>query len=133
MAFEQSPEFGDGGIKSRQSLRDWLMQHERGLYTITGILLVLVAAMTARIFGVSITEPGGLDGCVVTAAGEPAQGTVQVGLLQSPLYENGCFFFAELAPGVHEVLVQTADGIAFSQSVTIVSGQAVELGAITLP
>lgn len=133
MSFEQSPQLENGVVKSRQSLHGWLMQHERGLYAVTGVLLVIMAVMTAWFFGFSLNEPGGVDGCVVNAGGEPAEGSVQVELQQSPLYEDGCFFVAELPSGPHDLIIQTLDGKSTQQVVVIVSGEAVGLGTVTIP
>jgi|GEM_PF-3968694 hypothetical protein len=41
--------------------------------------------------------------------------------------------FAALAPGEHELVIQTTSGEIARQPVTILSGQAVEIGIITLP
>jgi hypothetical protein len=133
MAFDQSPEFGNGGIKSRQSLRDWLIKNERVLYVVTGLLLVVVLVLSLRVLGVFSGEPGGLDGCIVNAAGEPITGTVQADNSQRLALVDGCFFFPELSPGKHELTIELTDGSVIKQAVEIVSGQAVELGTITMP
>ena len=133
MAFEQSPEFRDGGIKSRQSLRDWLVKNERVLYAVTGILLVVVLALSLRVLGAFSGEPGGLDGCVVNAAGEPITATARADNAQRLTSVDGCFFFPELSPGKHELTIEVSGGSSFKQAVEIVSGQAVELGTITMP
>jgi hypothetical protein len=133
MAFDQSPEFGNGGIKSRQSLRDWLIKNERVLYIVTGILLVVVIVLSLRVLGVFSGEPGGLDGCIVNAAGEPIAGTAQVDNTQRLAFADGCFFFSELSPGKHKLTIELTDGSVIKQAVEIVSGQAVELGTITMP
>lgn len=133
MAFEQSPELGEGGIKSRQSLREWLVRNERALYVVTGILVLIVFGMSARVLGIFSGKPGGLDGCIINAAGEPVTGVAQVDLIQSNIPADGCFFFAELPPGNHELVIQTSSGPSFKQTVTIVSGQAVGLGTLTMP
>lgn len=124
MAFEQSPELGDGGIQQRESLRGWLAKHERGLYAVTGALLLAAFAMGARALGVFSGEPGGLDGCIVDAAGEPVSGTVQVGATQRLLDSGGCFFFAELPSGKYKLFIQPDSGASALQRVAIVSGQA---------
>jgi hypothetical protein len=133
MAFEQSPGLGDDGIKSQQSVHEWLVGNERTLYAITGILVLIVFVMSARVLGIFSGEPGGLDGCVVNATGGPVTGVVQVDLVQSNIPADGCFFFAELSPGSHELIIKISDGSSFKQSVSIVSGQAVGLGTITVP
>jgi hypothetical protein len=133
MAFEQSPEFGDGGIKSRQSLRDWLIKNERVLYAVTGILLVVVLVLSLRVLGVFSGEPGGLDGCIVNVAGGPITGTAQVDNTQRLTSADGCFFFAELTPGKHELTIEASGGLVIKQTVEIISGQAVGLGTITMP
>ena len=133
MAFEQGPEFGNGGIKSRQSLRGWLIKNERVLYVVTGILLVVVLVLSLRVLGVFSGEPGGLDGCIVNAAGEPITGTAQADNTQRLAFADGCFFFPELSPGKHELTIELSDGLVIKQAVEIVSGQAVGLGTITTP
>jgi hypothetical protein len=134
MAFEKNPEFKDGGIKSQQSWREWLTENERALFAVTGILLVIVLVMSVRVLGGSLFlgEPGGLDGCIVNAAGEPMIGTAQVDASQRPTSADGCFYFAELSPGEHELTIKASDGYVTIQSVEIISGQAVGLGTITL-
>jgi len=133
MAFEQNPEFGDGGIKSRQTLHEWLVKNERILYAVIGILLVITLVLSGRVMGIFSDEPGGLDGCLINAAGEPITGTAQVETTQSLIFADGCFFFAELSPGKHELVIKTSGGSSIRQPVTILSGQAVELGIITVP
>jgi hypothetical protein len=134
MAFDESPEFGESGIKSRPTLRRWLTRHERALYAVTGVLSVIMLLLSARVLGPSfLSEPGGLDGCLANASGEPVTGTVRVGSITHPVYDDGCFFFAELSPGAHELTIETSDGTILKQAVEIVPGQAVELGVITLP
>jgi hypothetical protein len=133
MAFEQNPEFGDGGIKSRQSLSDWLVNNERVLYAATGILLVVVFVLSLRVLGVFSGEPGGLDGCIVNAAGEPITATVRADNTQRVTSADGCFFFPELSPGKHELTMEVSDGSVIKQTVEIVSGQAVGLGTISMP
>jgi hypothetical protein len=133
MAFEQSPKFGDGGIKSRQSLRDWLIKNERVLYVVTGILLVVVLVLSLHVLGVFSGEPGGLDGCIVNAAGKPITGTAQVDNIQRLTSADGCFFFVVLTPGKHELIIEASGGLVIKQAVKIISGQAVGLGTITMP
>jgi len=133
MAFERSPEFGDGGIKSRQTLRELLAKNERVLYAVTGILIVIVLILSARVLWGASAEPGGLDGCIINAAGEPITGTAQADKSQSLISADGCFFFAELPPGEHELVIETSLGSSIKQAVTILSGQAVALGIITIP
>ncbi len=77
MSFEQNPQFENGEIKSRQTLHDWLAKNERVLYAVTGILIVIVLILSARVLWGASAEPGGLDGCIINAAGEPITGTVQ--------------------------------------------------------
>ncbi len=135
MAFEKNPEFRDGGIKSRQSWREWLTKNERALFAVTGILLVIVLVLSVRVLGGSLFlgEPGGLDGCIVNAAGEPIMGTAQVDASRRPTSADGCFYFAELSPGKHELTIKASGGYVTIQSVEIISGQAFGLGTITLP
>jgi hypothetical protein len=133
MSFEQSPEFRDGKIKSRWSLLEWLAKNQRVLFAVTGILVVIVLALSARSLGISSGKPGGLDGCITNAAGEPITGTAQVENIQRSIPADGCFFFTELPPGEHDLLIQTSSGLVKKQVVKIVSGQAVGLGTIALP
>jgi hypothetical protein len=133
MAFEQNPEFGDGEIKSRQSLHGWLVKNERVLYAVTGILLVVVLALSLRVLGAFSGEPGGLDGCIVNAAGEPVMATARADNTQRLTSADGCFFFPELSPGKHELTIEVSGGSVIRQGVEIVSGQAVGLGTITMP
>lgn len=134
MAFEENPEFGEGGIKSRQTLRRWLTQHERELYMVTGILTVIILLLSARVLGLSFFgKPGGLAGCLVNTSGEPVTGAVHVDNITNPIYADGCFFFAKLTPGEHELAIETSDGAILKQTVNIRSEQALELELITAP
>jgi len=133
MAFEQSPELGNNGVKSRSSLREMLARNERALYALTAILVVVVIVLSMRILLISSSEPGGLDGCIANAAGEPVIGTVRVDSFQRAISADGCFFFAELSPGSQKLFIEIADGSSIEQAVTVLAGQAVGLGTITVP
>jgi len=133
MSFEQSPQFENGEIKSRQTVHDWLAKNERVLYAVTGVLLVIVLVLSVRVLGIFSGESGGLDGCLVDAAGKPITGIAQADGTQRTISADGCFFFPELSPGEHELVIQTSIGSSIRQTVTILSGQAVELGTITIP
>ncbi len=133
MSFEKNPEFEDGEIKSRRTLRDWLMKNERIFYVVTGILLVIVLVLFASVMDFFSGDPGGLDGCIVNAAGEPITGIAQVETTQSLISADGCFFFAKLSPGQHELVIAVSNGAVITQPVEIISGQAVGLGVIVIP
>jgi hypothetical protein len=133
MSFEQNPQFENGEIKSRQTLHDWLAKNERVLYAVIGILLVVTLVLSGRALGNFSGEPGGLDGCIVNSAGEPITGTAQVETTQRPISADGCFFFAKLSPGEHELVIKTSSGSVITQPVEIIPGQAVELGVVTMP
>lgn len=133
MAFEQSPELDSDGIKSRSSLREMLARNERALYALTAILVVIVIVLSLRMLLISSSESGGLDGCITNAAGEPVIGTVRVDSFQRAISADGCFFFAELSPGSHDLFIEIADGAPIKQAVTVLAGQAVGLGTITVP
>ena len=133
MAFEQSPEFRDGKIQSRWSVPEWLAKNQRVLFAVTGILVVIVLVMSARMLGISSGKPGGLDGCITSVAGEPLTGNAQADHVLRSIPADGCFFFAELPPGEGELLIQTSNGLIKKQAVKIISGQAVGLGIITIP
>jgi hypothetical protein len=94
---------------------------------------VIVLTLSARMLGIFSGEPGGLDGCIVNSAGEPTTGTVQLETIQRPISADGCFFFAELSPGEHELVIEISDGSIIRKAVEIISGQAVGLEIITMP
>jgi hypothetical protein len=80
----------------------------------------------------AVETTGGLDGCLVTADGSAIPGRVRVGDKSVDTYADGCFFFAALPAGVHAMEVEAEDAV-WTQSVTIMAGEAVMLGAVTAP
>jgi hypothetical protein len=132
MAFEHGPEIGNNGITEHRSLRGWLTRHERALYVIIGGLSIIILFLAGKVLYPSLltNPPGGLDGCLTTLNGTPVSATVWVGDISRPTYADGCFFFPNLSPGLQQVRIETVSGQSSTQSVEIVSGQAVGLGNI---
>ncbi len=132
MAFEHGPEIGDNGITEHRSLRGWITRHERALDIIIGILFIVILFLAGRVLYPSFfkSSPGGLDGCLTTSNGTPVSATVWVGDISRPTYADGCFFFPNLSPGVQQIRIETVSGQSSTQSVEIISGQAVGLGNI---
>ncbi|MFZ5820888.1 MAG: carboxypeptidase-like regulatory domain-containing protein [Chloroflexota bacterium] len=135
MAFEESPRFDgqEGGVRS--SWRNWIARNRRWLLALA-VLFLLVDALAAAFLlspPVSRQPPGGLDGCLADANGQPLQATVRVGEVARSTYADGCFFFPALEPGSQQMRVETASGETFTQTVQIVPGKALGLGTISLP
>lgn len=132
MAFEHGPEIGENGITEHRSLRGWLTRHERALDIIIGILFIVIFFLASRVLYPSFltSSPGGLDGCLTTSNGAPVSATVWAGDISRPTYADGCFFFSDLSTGMQQIQIETASGQSSTQSVEIISGQAVSLGDI---
>jgi hypothetical protein len=135
MTLEQIPQYTGGKPITDSSLRGWLGRHDVVLLVSIAVLLVLDAAVAGYFLTIGRTSPGGLDGCLYTASGQPMPGaTVAVGNYTTATYPDGCFFFAELPAGQNDLIVQGETGdVIFSQSVDIPSDQALGLGSITVP
>jgi hypothetical protein len=132
MAFEHGPEIGENGITEHRSLRGWLNRHERALDIFIGVLFIIIFFLASRVLYPSFltSPPGGLDGCLTTSNGTPVSATVWVGNISRPTYADGCFFFPDLSPGMQQIRIETPSGQSSTQSVEVISGQAVGLGNI---
>ena len=134
MAFQNSPNFEDQTINNKFSVREWISRHARLVLVIVGLFITLDIILAAfLLIPQQNTEPGGLDGCVISADGKPVSATVQVNNISKSTYEDGCFFFPSLPPGEHELTIQTAGGQTIMRSIIIVSREAVILGDIIIP
>lgn len=135
MAFSESPKFKGGQVVSRPTLGNWMVKHRRWVLVLIATLLVV------DIFVVNYAsnpaayqpEPGGMDGCLLTSDGQPAFGSVRVDDILRPIYLDGCFFFPRLSAGKHQFSVETSDSVFLTREVTILSGEAIELGTLSLP
>ncbi len=132
MSFENSPSFDDlEKIKpeKKKPFPHWLRR----------VLLIAVAILGGGILlfsGIKLgarasTPPGGLDGCLVNAAGNPIVAEVSFGDQSTKSFEDGCFFFYELAAGNGELVVQYGGGDQVFP-VQIISRQAVTLGELVI-
>lgn len=99
---------------------------------VISFFLIFFLSLTVRLVGSSWAsgQVGGLDGCILTARGNPVAGTVQVGEKSKDIPSDGCFFFKSLKPGDHQISIETVNGRRVEQSVEIISGEAVSLGQI---
>jgi Carboxypeptidase regulatory-like domain len=132
---EDSPHFDEHGPSPHFSLTGWIARHIRFLLAIAGVfaaLSVLFLLYTVNHHSLPAGQPGGLDGCVVSANGNPVPATVWVDKISRPTAADGCFFFAILSPGSHEFHVEAAGKQVWSQSVDIQSSQAVGLQNISV-
>ena len=134
MAFENSPKFSDPSETQPATFKDRLYQNRRKwiiggiIFAVVWILgIVILFLMTSNI----LKPPGGAEGYLVTATGQPAQAVVTIDTVTQRTYDDGYFFFPELPPGEYEMRIETNYGI-WNEPVTIVSGQATDMGKIVL-
>ena len=125
---ERHDEIQEDEINASRSLRIWLA-------VLAGALTVILVYVSVQAVGLSWspTQPGGMDGCVVNAQGRPVTGTVWVDEVSKSISDDGCFFFKRLAPGSHELKIETVYGPVMEQSFEVVSGEANSLGVLTVP
>ncbi len=131
---EDDPRFGEHNVRPRFSLIGWIVGHIRLLLAVAGVfvaLSILFLFYTANHSPLG-GQPGGLDGCVVSANGNPVPSTVRVDDISRPTTADGCFFFASLSPGLHQLRIETAGKQVWLQTVDIQSGQAVGLQNISV-
>jgi len=132
MAFENSPRLESPTV-SRPSFLGRVHQFRHIILALAiAAALFSLAAMAIFLLRVVYSpQPGGLDGCLVTASGAPFVTTVRVGAVTVPTDMQGCFFFSSLPAGEQQLFVMTPGG-EVSQPTTIVSNQATILGAIRI-
>lgn len=135
MAFEEGPRFEGQQVVTPFSWRNWIARHRHWLIMLAGLFLLTYLLVAAWLFSPSEQRlpPGGLDGCLASADGRPLQAVVRVGEYKRTTYADGCFFFQALAPGSQVLIVETASGQVFTQTIQVISGQALTLGRITPP
>ena len=134
MAFENSPRL-DQPDKPGAPARPRFVLNRRGLLAVLGLALafLLLAIGLAAAPKLRPAEPGGLDGCLQTQAGQPlANTTVSVGTNTRLTGADGCFFWASLPAGDYQMVI-TAQPQNKVVPVKIESGKAAELGTITVP
>ncbi len=132
---EDDPRFGEHRVRPRFSLTGWIAGHIGVLLVVAGVfaalsILFLFSTVNHSLLGGG--QPGGLDGCVVNANGNPVPSTVWVDNISRPTTADGCFFFASLSPGSHQFRIETAGKQVRLQTVDIQSGQAVGLQNISV-
>jgi hypothetical protein len=135
MDFDQIPTYGAGKPLTDTSWRGRLKRNRGWLLLLVTVIILADALAAVRIFAPEVFygSPGGLDGCIVSNAGAPVQATVTMNGIARQTYADGCFFFPELNPGVGSLTVETSAGVVLTMGVEIVSGEAVELGIVSLP
>jgi hypothetical protein len=134
MAFENSPSLDQPSETRPSSLKDRIYQNRRKWIMAGVIFAVLWLAGTGALFLLSsnvFSPPGGAEGYLVTPTGQPAQALITISDVKVRTYEDGYFFFPELRPGEHEMIIETTYGV-WRQPVIIISDQAVDLGKIVL-
>ncbi len=128
---ENSPKL-DGTPSVQVNLTKSVYNYRRSI-----ILLVVTMGLLLTVAILVISRPreipaGGLDGCVVSPDGVPLVAMVVVAKQSKSTFSDGCFFFADLPPGQHAVVIQPTLGGEWYGMVEIVSGKAVGLGEITI-
>jgi hypothetical protein len=132
MTFENSPRL-DKPSATRVSFLGRVNQF-RHLILFLAIIVLLVSSAAMAVLLIPVIDaqtPGGLDGCLVSAAGSPLVTTVHIGTVTAATDASGCFFFPNLPAGGQQLIVTTASG-EVSLPVTIVPNQATGLGTITV-
>ena len=134
MAFENSPKFDSPTETRPATFQDRLYQNRRKWIT-AGIVFAVVWVLGTTFLYLMTTnafkEPGGVEGYLVTVTGEPAEAVVTIDDVKKRTYDDGYFFFPELPPGDHEMIIETTYGI-WREPVTVLSGQAVDVGKVVL-
>ena len=104
------------------------------LYSVIGLLAIILIGVVFFYLATRPTElpVGGLDGCVVSTDGVPLVSMVEVGKHSKPTLSDGCFFIAAIPPGEYQINIKPSLGGEWTQTIQIISGQAVALGEITI-
>ena len=138
MKWEDSPpsgklSFAQSVSRSISALGAWLYRRRRKLLLLLGAVLLLDILVFAFIMlsDLTRTEAGGLNGCLVTAEGDPVAATLTIATASVQTYADGCFLFSALPPGPHILVIATQDE-TLRHTVTITAGQAVNLGTIVV-
>lgn len=131
MSFENSPKVGKRP-RTPFDWHAWVRRHRLVLLGICGLILMgNLVFLSIQVAPVMLApEPGGVDGCIVNATGQPLGAIVMVNGLSRHTFADGCFFFAHLPPGEQSLSVSTDMGIRWTQPVVIKSGKAVGLGTL---
>lgn len=132
MTLEKSPSFDDLEKKQSEEKKPfprWVRFVLISTVVLLGSGLLLFGG--SKLWARASVPPGGLDGCLVNAVGNPLIAVVKIGQESRQSYEDGCFFFPELPAGKDELVVHT-DSKTWTFSVEIISNQAVGLGILTL-
>lgn len=135
MAFEKGPNL-DGSVSARYRAGNWLNNHLRLiLYVVIG-LTVILAGLTLYVFllGRPPDMPvGGLDGCLLTGEDTPLMAEIRIAGFSKTTGDDGCFFFASLPSGIHDLQVFPQQGQVWTIPVQIAVGQSVSLGEQVMP
>lgn len=137
MSLQDSPVFDGADVKSphKPTVHDWIQSHRRLLLILIGVFIVLDVLLLLFLFAGSdavSTAPGGLDGCLVDAAGRTVTGEITIAGVTRSTDPGGCFFFPSLPPGSHVMQVLTAGGLSLTTEVTVISGEAVPLDTVSV-
>jgi hypothetical protein len=74
---------------------------------------------------------GGLDGCLVDGSGSALLGTITVSGVKISTDANGCFFYPDLQPGIHNMVIHIGSQ-DWENAVQIKKGEAHHLGQIEI-
>ncbi|MBT3336867.1 MAG: hypothetical protein HN855_01815 [Anaerolineae bacterium] len=132
MGLQESPSFDDLGKMEPEKKRISSRGLRRGLILAIALLgAALLFFGGTRLGSGADTQYGGLDGCLVSSAGDPIIAEVLYADQSRETYEDGCFFFPYLPSGKGELTVRrgTEDLI---YPVKIIAKQAVMLGEVVI-
>jgi len=134
VTFENSPSLDANSTSGKKPPRLGAAKVRILLYSLMGLLVVIFLGV---VFSHLATRPselpvGGLDGCVISPDGVPLVSSVEIGKQNKSTFSDGCFFFAAVPPGEYLITIKPSLGGEWSQKITILSGQAVALGEITI-
>jgi hypothetical protein len=131
MSFENSPRLGEP-VSARLPFSSWVHKNRRFIIPLAVVVVFLsIVVFIFQILSVfQQSVPGALEGCLVTASGDPLVTTVHIGAISRPTYPDGCFFFfPNISPGKRELIISMPSG-EVSIPVEILSDQANSLGTI---
>jgi hypothetical protein len=75
---------------------------------------------------------GGVDGCLVDSAGEPVLAVITISGAARLTGTDGCFFFPNLQPGIHNMTITLSDKTEVRHAVRISRGRATAMGSILI-